>query len=334
MTTDFVEIVDYLLETGQLGKARVTALAGGVSAETLLVECEPSRLVIKRALGRLLVPAEWTAKTERAMTEAAAISLLHDITPACTPRLRYADAARNLIVMDAAPADWVPWKSVLLGQVPDPTKGAASTAACLGAILADWHERTWHDDAVAARFDDREAFQQLRVVPFHHAVARVHVAFAGRIEACAMELEARRDCLVHGDFSPKNVLVGEDGLMVIDFEVAHVGAAVFDVAFLQCHLILKALHMPARAIELAEAAAAFVNAYQAGRTAPPSGHELLSHLGWHTACLLLARVDGVSTATYLTQATAEVVRRMALGLLVEDDPSGAQMWDRVLEAAQ
>lgn len=339
-------ITDYLRSHGQLPEPQVTTLTGGVSAETVLIETTPSRIVVKRALGRLLVAGEWTAKPERAMTEAHAIELLHSITPECTPELRHADPAGNTIVMTAAPADWVPWKSVLLGEAPDPAAngtpgtantagttsrrgatGSAGTASALGVVLGTWHSRTWHDQDIAARFNDYEAFEQLRIAPFHRAVAAAHPAVADRVDECAQELLTRRDCLVHGDYSPKNVLAGPGGLMVLDFEVAHFGAAVFDLAFMQCHLALKALHMPQRATEMADIARRFLRSYDRACPEPVRG------LGRHTACLLLARVDGLSPAEYLRPATRRTVRHLALGLLTAEDPSATEVWDQVLEAA-
>lgn len=316
-------VADYLRSHGQLPEPEVMPLAGGVSGETVLVETAPSRIVVKRALSRLLVAGEWTAKPERAMTEARALELLHAITPEYTPALRHADPHRNTIVMTAAPAGWPTWKSALLGDVSDPTAGVADTASALGTILGTWHSRTWHDHEIAVRFDDYEAFEQLRIAPFHRTVATRHPDVAMRVDTCVQELMTRRDCLVHGDFSPKNILVGPDGLMVLDFEVAHFGAAVFDLAFLQCHLVLKALHLPWRAAELADAAQRFLASYAGACRARPR------RLGWHTACLLLARVDGLSPAGYLRPATSEAVRRLALDLLAADDPSAAEVWDRV-----
>ncbi|MEW9522113.1 phosphotransferase family protein [Streptomyces tubercidicus] len=325
------DVVEHLHSRAQLSPLRVTRLSGGVSAETLLVEARPARLVVKRALERLQVAGDWTAKPERALTEAAAMELLHRLTPDHTPELRDVDARTNTIVMTAAPADWVPWKSVLFGDLPDPTPGFAASAASLGEILGTWHSRTWHEEDVAGRFADYEAFDQLRVRPFHRAVAAVHPAVAGRIDDLAEELLSRRDCLVHGDFSPKNVLVGPLGIMVLDFEVAHVGAAVFDVAFLQSHLVLKALHVPQRAAQIAEAAATFLKTYE--RTCPEGGTATTERLSRHIACLLLARVDGLSPAAYLSPATAVAVRRLALDFLRQRDPSVTELWDRVKGAA-
>ncbi len=338
-------LIEYLAGRGHLRsacgpQAMVTVLTGGVSAETVLVEAGPERLVLKRALGRLLVAGDWQAKPERAMTEAAAMQTLHAITPVNVPRLLGADSQLNVVVMEAAPAGWVNWKTVLMGQVPDPSGGITATAGGLGRVLGTWHRRTWRDPATAARFADAEAFEQLRIAPFYRVVAARHPAVAARVADCVAHLETTRDCLVHGDYSPKNVLVGPDGLMVLDFEVAHTGAAVFDVAFMQSHLVLKALHSPASAAAIAAAAAAFLTAYETAAggltgagAVTGAGAGAGDLLGAHVACLLLARVDGLSPATYLTTATAGVVRELALALLAGPGPAIADIWQRVKEAA-
>jgi 5-methylthioribose kinase len=179
---------------------------------------------------------------------------------------------------------------------------------------------------VAGQFGDDEAFEQLRVGPFHRAIRARHPHLADPIDACVTDLTTKHQCLVHGDYSPKNVLVGTDGLWVLDFEVAHVGAAVFDVAFLECHLLLKAMHRPRDAALFRAGAAAFVAAYTDSLDRPPS----LDRLGWHTACLLLARVDGTSPAGYLSANTSQRVRQLATELLSDADTPMAEVWNRAV----
>jgi thiamine kinase-like enzyme len=133
------------------------------------------------------------------------------------------------------------------------------------------------------------------------------------IDRHADAMLATQRCFVHGDYSPKNILVGVDGRWVIDFEVVHFGDPVFDVAFMLNHLLLKSLHRPELAGALRRCAAVFLGGY--GATAPteliPEGRYLCGHLG----CLMLARVDGKSPAEYLSVQEREQARVLARRLL-------------------
>ena len=113
---------------------------------------------------------------------------------------------------------------------------------------------------------------------------------------------ATRTCFVHGDYSPKNILVGGDEPWVIDFEVVHLGDPVFDLAFMLNHLLLKSLHRPELADALKQCARAFFAGYEAEAPTEliPDGRYLRGHVG----CLMLARVDGKSPAEYLTEKSA------------------------------
>jgi 5-methylthioribose kinase len=312
----------------EIGKeCRSTRLAGGVSGTVLLVETDRTRIVVKQALSQLLVDNPWFAKPERAQTEAAALTALHAMTAPFVPELIDSDPGQCALVMTAAPAAWRRWKSVLLDDDSHPGN-ASATGRTLGAVLGTWHRATAGDAAVADRFDDYEAFEQLRVDPFHETVRARHPQLSDAIGACISDLVERRECLVHGDFSPKNVLVDPtdpERLWVLDFEVAHYGAAVFDLAFLHCHLLLKAVHRPQAADALADTAAAFQEAYTAA--AGLSAAEWATRrLGWHTACLLLARVDGISPAGYLADPSRERVRDLATTLLSSPDRPIADVW--------
>ncbi len=313
-----------LLSGSPTPTARV--LTGGVSGVVVLVRGEHDAVVVKKALARLDVPTTWEAKPERTLTEAAALAVLHPLTPQHTPALLDVDADLLTMVMSAAPPDWVTWKELLLSGEQG-VEQVCDTARLLGTVLGTWHRDTWHDDALAAEFADYEALEQLRVSPFHRAVAARHPELAPVVLACADELLRSRDCLVHGDFSPKNVLVGS-GMWVLDMEVAHVGAAVFDLAFMLCHLMLKALHLPDRAGELRAGGAAFLEGYRAElprdeiRCAEAT-------LATHTACLLLARVDGQSPASYLATDTADAVREVAVAALRDAHLPLDQLWDLV-----
>ena len=91
-----------------------------------------------------------------------------------------------------------------------------------------------------------ESFEAQRVDPYLRTIQRRHPDARDRDRR--IHRSAARDddvCVVHGDYSPKNVLVGRrTALWVIDWEVAHRGDPAFDVAFLLNHLLLKSIHRP------------------------------------------------------------------------------------------
>jgi thiamine kinase-like enzyme len=126
-------------------------------------------------------------------------------------------------------------------------------------------------------------------------------------EAEAARLAATHRCLVHGDFSPKNILISRDRLVLLDCEVAWFGDPVFDIAFLLNHLMLKSIHLPLRAAELKAMLAAAWRAYLDELTAQQrQGLEPLT--ARLMLMLMLARVDGKSPVEYLGQEQRAWVR--------------------------
>ncbi len=300
-----------------------TELEWGVSNVVLAVHAAGLEVVVKQALPRLRVAEEWLAKRERTLTEADALRLAAEIVPGSTPDVLAVDEDACAMAIARAPDGWRNWKELLLAGEADP-----AVARRLGELLRAWQAATLRDDSLARRLGDIEAFDQLRVDPYHRAVMRRWPSLAGPIGAYADELLATRVCLVHGDFSPKNVLVGPDSLWVIDFEVAHVGDPAFDVAFLLTHLVLKRVRRPVDAASLRAAADAFLRGYgrAAGPICPPDEH-VVAELG----CLLLARVDGKSRIEYLPAEEPRVyVRALAYDVLRTTDRPLTGTLDRLL----
>lgn len=294
------DIATALREMGLGAPLRLEALGGGVSCDVFVADLPGRRVVVKRALPKLRVAAEWRAPPERAEAEVAWIRLVAGIDARWVPQVLAEDRARHLFVMEFLPFPVWKWE-LAVGDV-DPL-----FAAQVGAALARIHAEP------ATGFDNFAQFQALRIEPYLLTTADRHPDVAGRIRAIADSVARARIALMHGDVSPKNILVAPYGPVFLDAETACIGDPAFDLAFCLNHLLLKAVWHPRDAAELAKAFAALKTAYAPDadmerRTAP-----LL-------AALLLARIDGKSPVEYLTDEAAKDFVRVRAKALLKDTP--------------
>ena len=311
-----VSVGKYLFDRGLLPEScanrppKVTSLGGGVSNVVLLVEQGRQRLVVKQPRERLLVADQWLAKRERALVEAAALRLAHRATPAWVPELLDLDRESYAVTMRAAPAHWRPWKEHLLAGRADSSVGWR-----LGTVLGTWHHSTEYSDSDLQDLDDLQVFEQLRIDPYHLTVAARHPELGDEIARAidALVSGGAGRCFVHGDFSPKNMLVGSSGLLVIDFEVAHIGNPLFDLAFLITHLMLKSVYSPSAAESYRKCALLFIEGYMSIEGADRV--VLDEPLGLQVGCLLLARVHGKSPVEYLDPPQQQVVVQLGASLV-------------------
>ena len=303
---------------------RATALDWGVSNVVLAVEAGSLAAVVKQALPRLRVADEWLAKRERSLTEARALQLAAGIIPGAVPEVLAVDEERCAFATALAPSGWRNWKELLLaGSVDD------GVAARVGTLLGTFHGAT-QDEEIRRRFDDQEAFEQLRVDPYHRTVMRRWPRLEQAIGAVVEEMLDRRLCLAHGDFSPKNILVGDGAVWLIDFEVVHAGDPAFDLGFLENHLMLKAIHRPQAFERYEHAASRFREAYAAEVRWPLTPDD--AYVALQAGCLMLARVDGKSPAEYLTEPERLVARAFGTRLVLDPPGSLPEMWQRLGEA--
>lgn len=323
-------VIAYLAGRGLLRpdeRAEVCELGGGVSNVVLGVDTGARRLVVKQARARLVVEDEWLAKRERAVTEAAALDLAGTLVSDSAPALLDVDPAACVLVVAWAPPAWSDWKTRLLRGEVD-----VGVAVRLGEILAVWHAATAQDPDTARAFDDAEAFEQLRVDPYHRTVMRRRPDLAAAVGAYVERMGGGRRCVVHGDYSPKNVLVGPSGrLWVIDFEVAHFGDPAFDVAFMLNHLLLKAVHRPQDRSAYRSCALAFWGAY--APSLPPDLRPDARYVLGHAGCLMVARVDGKSPAEYLSDQGRQQARRLGAWLLLDPPADLESAWRRLEDGA-
>jgi 5-methylthioribose kinase len=291
LTSDTV--LAYLIEKQIISandQAEVEILTGGVSNVVLAITTKNQKMVLKQALAELMVAQKWEADQRRAIVEANAIALFHKLSPDQVPNLVFLDPERFILILDRVPVGSTVWKSDLLDGVINP-----DIAEVLGTTLAQWHNFGEKDKEARMQFMEDSLFEQLRIDPFYRFVAAKNDALKPVISTLINELEGDKTTIVHGDFSPKNIMVGmDDQVYILDFEVTHVGNPVFDLAFLLAHLLCKRFRTdePLEEKLLGAAAERFINAYETIRP-------FASSLSLHTALIALARVEGKSPVNYL-----------------------------------
>lgn len=358
---DYLRAARHVSENERL---EIRFLAGGVSNVVLHVR-RPERtdgdFVLKQARAQLRVPQPWFCSVERIWREVAVLEICQQmLTKQATlgtqvararprdlelsaleseesrrvsravhlPRLLFEDRDEYLFAMTAAPLGHSTWKQQLLSGDPQP-----EIAAACGRLLGTIHAQTWLDRSVAERLDDRQFFDDLRLDPYYRQIARVHADLATPVQRLLDSVLEHRRALVHGDFSPKNLLVWPAGLMLIDFEVGHFGDPAFDLGFFLTHLILKTFHFAPRWSEYFGLARTFWSEYR-GQVEPVVGEaewcDLERRAQQNTAGCLLARVDGKSRVEYLTQD--EPIRELARSLLLEPARNWDESSERIIDA--
>ncbi len=292
--------------------AEVTPLAGGVSSDIVRVDVAGRSFCVKQALAKLKVAAEWRAPVARNHSEAEWIRVAGEIVPEAVPRLIGEDRAAGLFAMGwLAPESHPVWKEELRDGRIDP-----AVAVEVGRRIALIHAATAGRVDVATRFANDEIFHQIRIEPYLLATAERHPDCANALRRLAETTARTKLALVHGDVSPKNILVGPGGPVFLDAECAWYGDPAFDLAFLLNHLLLKCAWRPQWRARYLAAFRAAAEAYLAGVAWEPRD-VFEGRSAWLLPGLLLARVDGKSPVEYVTEeADRERIRACAKPLLL------------------
>lgn len=285
----------------------VEALDGGVSSDIFRVEAGDATFCVKRALPRLKVAADWHAPVERNRYEVEWMRVAATIVPSAVPRILAEDRAAGAFAMEWLPPVTHPvWKAQLRDGILDP-----GVAAAIGDVLGRIHAATAAREDIAARFPTDAVFHAIRLEPYLAATGRAHPDLAERFDALLATTAATRQVLVHGDFSPKNLLVGPAGPVILDAECAWYGDPAFDLAFVLNHLLLKGVWKPHWRAGYLHLFGVLVENYRRHVTWEP-WTVLESRTAALLPGLLLGRVDGKSPVEYLAaDADREHIRTFA-----------------------
>ena len=326
-------IFDFIVRSGLVARdapLQLRRLTGGVSSDIWLVEAGEARFCVKRALPKLRVAAEWFAPVERNTNEAAWFEVVGTFLPDAVPRVLAADVQAGVFAMEYLPEQkFANWKAQLRDGL-----ASVDVAAEVGRRLARIHSETAKMRDLPARFASDAIFHAIRLEPYLLATANAHPELAERLRHLERVTATTKLTLVHGDVSPKNILVGPRGPVFIDAECAWWGDPAFDVAFCLNHLLLKCLWVPRARDAFLAAFAALVDAYRA-RVDWEAADVFEARASALLPGLFLARIDGKSPVEYVTaERDKERVRRVASALLrvpVSTLPAVADAWRAELQ---
>lgn len=307
MELSLATAASYLASRG-ITAHRCKELGGGISNAVILAETDRGNIVLKQSLGKLRVEQDWFSDRERIHRECEAMRRLAPLLPQDgVPDIVLEDRENCIFAMTAAPDAAVPWKSILMAE----REAHPLTLARVAALLSNMIVATAGKKEFEQEFGDLRVFDQLRLDPYYRATAARHPDLKGFFDELIDETVERRYSLVHGDWSPKNLLVSPTQVTAIDFEVIHYGDPAFDVAFLINHLLLKSLFR--QAPDYKTAARDFFAMVEKRVQEPWLEAATIRHLG----ALMLARVDGKSPAEYIYKTALEPrVREIARNIIL------------------
>ena len=297
---DSEALVAWLKRRGHIGKdetPELRVLRGGVSNRTVWVgRGGKGCWVLKQALERLRVETEWRCSADRIYREAEGMRWLATLAPpGSITNLVFEDRGEHVLGMHAVPEPHSNWKTTLLsGNV------GSDELRKFGQLLGAIHRNAkLAGSRLRETFADRRYFESLRLEPFYEYTAETVPEAGPFLRELAAETRSIELTLVHGDYSPKNILVHRGELVLLDHEVIHWGDPMFDVGFAVAHLLCKAHHVRSLRETFAGAALLFWEHYRFSTCGCLAPGDSARRAARHAMACLLARAAGRSPVEYL-----------------------------------
>lgn len=305
------DLLNYLRDRGFIQgdkEIQFTPLTGGVSNRTVKVDFDGKSWVLKQALEKLRVKGDWFSPPERIYFEAEAIRWFDRYLPGTCPKLVFEDRDQFILAMEAVPRPFGNLKDMLMSSAPEQAYFEKA-----GQMLGRIHATGLNSDNIPQLFQDTQFFESLRIAPYYLECSKQLRLTKSFFKGLIDDTRNDRYTLTHGDYSPKNLLVKDGRLILLDHEVAHFGDGTFDLGFFIAHLFSKANHIEKHREAFLDGIRAFFDSYQ--MMSPELDRLREERAVRHSIGCILARVRGLSRLDYLNEQQREIQVSAGLGLI-------------------
>ncbi len=306
-------LFDKCVEFGLLNKNSsfdCRKITDGVSSDIWYVNSDEIEFCVKRALSKLAVKEDWFASIERNNFEANYFNVCKKVLPTSFPKILGHDEKKYILAMEwFNENNYILWKKKLLKK-----EISFSDAENIAYILAKIHSSFFNKKEYEKKFLNDKTFFDIRIEPYIIFSSKSYPEYKSKFLDAANSLKINKSTLIHGDFSPKNILIGKKSPVILDAETACWGDGIFDLAFCCNHLILKSILNRDKNKTYIMALDKFINKYLTNLEIDKKNDFVIRFLNL-IPILMLARVDGKSPVEYFNKSQKEHVRFIGKALL-------------------
>ena len=286
----------YLLEHGVVKETeqyQIKYCKGGVSGTVVLIDREGTPVIVKQALNQLKTKDIWFCDPNRMCIEYESNRIYHELMPENSPQVYFYDPDNYIYGREAVPDGCPMWKEDLLNGKLD-----FKVAQKAIETLIQVHNECSNRPDIKELFANKDIFYGLRISPYIEFTVGKYPELKEFADQIIEETMNKNITLVHGDYSPKNIMVTPGGISVLDYEVAHCGHPAFDLAFFSNHFVLKSVKFNRYGMAYLTMLKYMVDLYFEKMNFMDKSEFEDSYIRI-LAMLMLARIDGKSPVEYL-----------------------------------
>ncbi len=304
-------------------------ITDGVSSDIWHVKTSKHEYCIKRALAKLAVKEDWFAPIDRSNFEVKYFHYCKNIEPNSFPKILGHDKNNFILAMEWFDnKKFIVWKKRLMEKSVSFKDGKR-----LGKLLGVIHKFFYKKKKYKIIFLNDKTFYDIRIEPYLVFTSKFYPEFSEHYKTTIDFLTKNKSTVIHGDFSPKNILLGRNHPVILDAETACWGNPAFDLAFLNNHIILKSIFNKEIFKSYLKLSKSFLESYLAHFSIVNNKKFLRSFILLQ-ALLILARVDGKSPVEYFKKKHKNLARNFAKNLLINKSSNlnnFYQEWEKIVK---